>query len=55
MKIVLDMNLSPKWVGVLTAAGYECIHWSKVGRPDASDREILNWARLNSFIVFTHD
>ena len=31
MKLLLDMNLSPRWVGVLPAAGFEAIHWSDVG------------------------
>ena len=55
MKIVIDMNLSPQWVDVLLSAGYQCIHWSEVGSPKASDREILLWARSNGFVVFTHD
>lgn len=55
MKIVIDMNLSPQWVGVLAIAGHECVHWSGIASPSASDREILSWARSNGFIVFTHD
>ncbi|MBW2367038.1 MAG: DUF5615 family PIN-like protein [Deltaproteobacteria bacterium] len=55
MKIVIDMNLSPQWIEVLKPAGHECIHWSDIGSPNASDREILLWARSNGFVVFTHD
>jgi len=55
MKIVIDMNLSPLWVQLLTDAGHEAIHWSKIGTPNAPDREIMAWARSNGFIVFTHD
>ena len=55
MKIVLDMNLSPRWVEILQSDGHECIHWSSIGSPTASDREILLWARSNEFVVFTHD
>ena len=55
MKIVIDMNLSPQWVDVLNAVGHQCVHWSEIGSPRASDREILLWARSNGFIVFTHD
>ena len=55
MKIVLDMNFSPRWVDILKAAGHECIHWSEIGRPNAPDREILKWAKSNGFMVFTHD
>ena len=55
MKIVIGMNLSPKWVEVLTLAGHECVHWSNVGSANASDREILLWARSKRYVVFTHD
>ena len=55
MKIVIDMNLSPQWVDVLKQAGHQCIHWSEIGSPNASDSEILLWAQSNGFVVFTHD
>ena len=55
VKIVIDMNLSPLWVQLLTDAGHEAVHWSRIGAPNASDREIMAWARSNGFIVFTHD
>lgn len=49
------MNLSPEWAQVLNDAGFEAIHWSTVGDPRASDRVIMDWARANSYVVFTHD
>lgn len=55
MKILVDMNLSPAWVAALAKGGYEVVHWSNVGMPAASDREILGWARSHGHIVFTHD
>jgi len=55
MKILIDMNLPPRWVQVFTAEGWEALHWSRVGAPTASDREIMAWARENGFVVFTHD
>jgi predicted nuclease of predicted toxin-antitoxin system len=55
MKIVIDMNLSPQWVEVLILEGHDCVHWSKIGPPNAPDREILSWARSNRYVVFTHD
>jgi predicted nuclease of predicted toxin-antitoxin system len=55
MKLLVDMNLSPDWVAVLKQAGWEAIHWSKVGNPRAADSEIMAWAKENSHIVFTHD
>jgi len=30
MKILLDMNLSPGWVGFLQKEGFEAAHWSAV-------------------------
>jgi predicted nuclease of predicted toxin-antitoxin system len=55
MKIIIDMNLSPEWALILAEAGHTAIHWSSVGLPGASDREILAWARQRGEVVFTHD
>jgi predicted nuclease of predicted toxin-antitoxin system len=55
MKLLIDMNLSQKWVSVLKEAGLEAVHWSHVGRPDAPDYEILGYAKSNGYVVFTHD
>jgi predicted nuclease of predicted toxin-antitoxin system len=55
MKLLLDMNLSPSWVEVLDQGGFQAVHWLNVGRPDAPDSEIMNWARENRHVVFTHD
>jgi len=55
MKIIIDMNLSPQWVSVLKSGGHEPIHWSQVGASNAPDREIMEWARTNNHVVFTHD
>jgi predicted nuclease of predicted toxin-antitoxin system len=55
MKILLDMNLSPDWVTAFAKHGIEALHWSTVGDPRAEDTELMDWARANSYIVFTHD
>jgi len=55
MRIVIDMNLSPQWVPILKTAGHEPIHWSQIGVANASDREVMEWARNNEHVVFTHD
>lgn len=55
MKILIDMNLSPRWVEAFMAAGLETAHWFAIGDPRASDRSIMEWARSNGYIVFTHD
>src|SRR6266550_8577415 len=55
MKILVDMNLSPDWVTVLTNHGITAVHWSTVGDPRAPDDLIMDWARANGYVVFTHD
>ncbi|MGH9872501.1 MAG: DUF5615 family PIN-like protein [Pyrinomonadaceae bacterium] len=55
MKILVDMNLSPEWVVVLAQHGITAVHWSTVGNPRAEDSVLMDWARLNDYVVFTHD
>ena len=55
MKILIDMNLSPEWVQEFKLHNIEAVHWSSVGKFDAPDNLIMNWARQNNYIVFTHD
>ena len=55
MKILIDMNLTPEWEHVLKGAGIEAVHWSVIGRQDATDREIMDYALQNEYVVFTHD
>ncbi len=55
MKILIDMNLSPDWTAAFAAAEIESIHWSTVGDPRAEDTEIVEYARTNGCVVFTHD
>ena len=55
MKILIDMNLSPDWVGVFQDAGFEAVHWSQTGTPHDSDKKVLKWAKSNGHVVFTHD
>ncbi len=49
------MNLSPEWGQYLIERGFEAVHWSVVGSYDAPDSEIMQWARDNDSVVFTHD
>jgi predicted nuclease of predicted toxin-antitoxin system len=55
MKILIDMNLSPRWVGFLAAAGFDAIHWSQIGRRDAPDTELMRWAADHGYVVLTSD
>jgi len=55
VKILVDMNLSPVWCGVLRDSGWETIHWSNVGNPTAPDSEIMAYAKNQGYVVLTHD
>lgn len=55
IKIVIDMNLSNEWVEIFRSQGWEAVHWSSLGAPDARDEVIMAWAVVNQHIVFTHD
>jgi len=55
MKILIDMNLSPDWTDLLRSAGWSAEHCSRIGPPNASDLEILSFAKANGYVLFTHD
>ena len=55
MKILVDMNLSPRWVQFLADAGIEAIHWSQIGVGDAHDSDVLGWAAEHDHVVLTSD
>jgi predicted nuclease of predicted toxin-antitoxin system len=55
MKILVVMNLSPRWVAALETAGIEARHWSTLGASNAPDADVLKWAAANGFVLLTHD
>jgi predicted nuclease of predicted toxin-antitoxin system len=55
MKLLIDMNLSPRWVDVLSAAGFEAAHWSMLGVLNASDQVLMAHAKTFGMVVLTHD
>jgi predicted nuclease of predicted toxin-antitoxin system len=55
MKVLIDMNLSPAWVGVLNEAGVAAVHWAGVGDAAAFDSTIMTYAVRNDFVILTHD
>ena len=55
MKLLVDMNLSPRWVEVLTGAGVQAVHWSTLGAKNATDFEIMAYAGANDYVMITHD
>jgi predicted nuclease of predicted toxin-antitoxin system len=55
MKLLVDMNLSLRWVGLLTSAGFDAVHWSSVGPANAPGVQIMAHALANDCVVLTHD
>jgi predicted nuclease of predicted toxin-antitoxin system len=55
MRFLIDMNLAPRWVQTLLAAGHEAVHWSTLGPISASDSAICQYARDNDFVLISND
>lgn len=55
MKLLVDMNLSPRWIDLLIQAQFEAVHWSTVGSPKALDEEIMSYAAERDYVVLTND
>jgi predicted nuclease of predicted toxin-antitoxin system len=55
IKLLIDMNLSPQWIEAFERNHWLALHWSMVGDPQASDQRIMEWARSNQYVIFTHD
>ena len=55
MTLLLDMNISPKLVALLHSYGVDAVHWSSIGKADASDAQIVSYANQNEYIVVTYD
>jgi predicted nuclease of predicted toxin-antitoxin system len=55
MRLLIDMNLTPRWVPFLRSAGYEAVHWSSAGSNSAKDSEICDYARTYVFVILTND
>jgi predicted nuclease of predicted toxin-antitoxin system len=55
MKILIDINLSRRWVSFLASHGIEAIHWSVIGQSSDLDSKIALYAEINDYTVLTHD
>jgi predicted nuclease of predicted toxin-antitoxin system len=55
MKLIVDMNLSPRWIPLFGRSQIEAKHWSSVGSVTASDVEIMAYAAEHGYIVLTND
>lgn len=55
MKILVDMNLSPRWREALEASGHEAVWWRHVGPANAPDEVLFAWAREQGYTILTAD
>ena len=55
VRVLIDMNLSTEWRKVFESIAWTSYHWSDVGSPSAPDTELMDWARKEGCVVFTHD
>ena len=55
MNILVDMNLSPRWLETLRCAGFQAGHWASIGQHRAPDIDILAYAKLHHYVILTQD
>jgi predicted nuclease of predicted toxin-antitoxin system len=55
VRLLIDMNLSPRWAPFLAAQGFEAVHWSSVGAANAPDTAIMDYAQAGGWVVLTAD
>ena len=55
MKLLVDMNLSARWVGALEERGVAAVHWRRVGAATAPDAVIFAHALAHDLVVLTND
>jgi predicted nuclease of predicted toxin-antitoxin system len=55
MKTPADASLISFWIDFRQSAGIEAVHWWSVGKGDAPDVELLNWAVERDAIILTGD
>ena len=55
MTLLLDMNISPKLVNLLLMQQIKTLHWENIGKSDATDVEIMEYAKDNHCIIVTYD
>jgi predicted nuclease of predicted toxin-antitoxin system len=55
MKVLIDMNLSPRWVAWLNEVDVRASHWSSLGSITALDTEIATYAATYDFVILTND
>lgn len=54
-QIPVKIAARPRWVEVLAGAGFDAAHWSTLGATNASDAQIMAYAKANGHVVLRHD
>jgi predicted nuclease of predicted toxin-antitoxin system len=55
MRVLVDMNLTHRWVDYLSGAGFDAVHWSSFGAATAKDQELCDYAREHVYVLLTND
>lgn len=55
MRLLLDDNLSPRLIDILSAAGWDVVHTASMGLRAASDQVVLEAARTDSRVLVSAD
>jgi len=55
MRLLVDMNMSPRWADALRDLGFDAVHWSTLGDPASPDDEIMRYAAAHGYVVLTRD
>lgn len=53
--VLVDANLTPHWVPYLKSNEIEAVHWYSIGKGDASDLVLLQWAQSHGAVILTND
>ncbi|MDR2109357.1 MAG: DUF5615 family PIN-like protein [Coriobacteriales bacterium] len=55
LKLLFDMNLTPRFAAFFQQREVEARHWSTIGSPCAPDEEIMKYAADNGYVVVSLD
>jgi predicted nuclease of predicted toxin-antitoxin system len=55
MKVLVDMNMSTRWVHALRELDVDATHWSALGEASSPDEEIMRYASTHGYVVLTRD
>lgn len=54
-QILADMPISPRTVKYLQEIGYECYHLTEFRMAEATDEEVVQFAKENGYTILTED